>query len=167
LGKNRVDRRRKGGFLKKRMSRDLAKDMKEKKDTGIMARRCYIHLLLVDTSETFIIVHFSLIPQCQCPLPFQPSRNSVFKNTNPILVVINYTSQSAPNHPSARTLRRVHSGTSLRGEEGSTTTPAAGLEVMSPLETEGKEVQKKKGPIDMMIVRGFDSSLAFAEGRMS
>jgi len=32
-------------------------------------------------------------------------------------------------------------------------------------ETEGKEVQKnKKGPIDR-IVRGFDSSLAFAEGR--
>ena len=39
------------------------------------------------------------------------------------------------------------------------------LEVMSPPEMEVKEVQKKKKkPIDM-IVRGFDSSLAFAEGR--
>ena len=59
---------------------------------------------------------------------------------------------------SARALRRVHSGTSLKGEEGF---PATGSEVTSP---EGKESQKKKGPIDM-IVRGFDSSLAFAEGR--
>jgi hypothetical protein len=79
-------------------------------------------------------------------------------------VVTNYTSQSAPNHPLARTLRRVHSGTSLRGEEGSTTTtPAAGLEVVSPPETRNGGKEKKKGLIDMMIVRGFDSSLAFAE----
>jgi len=64
---------------------------------------------------------------------------------------------------SARALRRVHSGTSLKGVEGFNN--IMGLEDMSPLETEGKEGQKKKkGPIDM-IVRGFDSSLAFAEGR--
>jgi hypothetical protein len=53
LGKKHVDRRRRqGGFLKKRMSRDLAKDRKEKEDTGILARTCHIYLLLVDTFET-------------------------------------------------------------------------------------------------------------------
>jgi len=88
-------------------------------------------------------------------LPFSSTHNSSLGSGHQLHQSVSAVSSS---------LRRVQSGASLRGEEGSTT-PAAGLEVMSPPETEGKEVQKKKkGPIDM-IVRGFDSSLAFAEGR--
>ena len=164
LGKMSGQEKEKRGFLKKRTSRDLAKDKEKEKER--------------DSGER-AISPAGASPR-QRPKLLSPGLSSSSSPYSP-------TSMPLPNHPeipfsthnsnlsgghqlhqsvssSARALRRVHSGTSLRGEEG-ITTPAAGLDVMSPPETEGKEVQKKKkGPIDM-IVRRFDSSLAFAEGR--
>lgn len=69
-------------------------------------------------------------------------------------------------------LRRVRSGSSIRGEEGtfftssSTISPAGVGVVVSPETEVNREVQqeKKEGPIDK-FVRKLDSSLAFAEGR--
>ena len=165
LGKISGQEREKKGFLKKRMSRDLAKDKEKEKDrdtgeraispTGASPRQRPKLLLPGLSSSTSSYSPTSLPNHPEIPFSIH---NSNLSSGYQLHQSVNAISSSA------RTLRHVHSGTSLRGEEGFTNT-AAGLEVISPPETEGKEVQKKrKGPIDM-IVRGFDSSLAFAEGR--
>jgi hypothetical protein len=169
LGKMGGQEKEKKGFLRKRMSRDLVKDKEKEKDRDTGERaispagaspKQRPKLLLPGLSSS--TSPYSLTSM---PLPNHPENPYSTQNSNLSSGHQLYQSVSAISS-SARALRRVHSGTSIRGEEGSTT-PAAGLEVMSPPESEGnvKEVQKKKkGPIDM-IVRGFDSSLAFAEGR--
>jgi hypothetical protein len=150
----------KKGILRKRMSRDLVKDKEKEKDRDTGERaispagpsprqrpKLFLPVLLSSTSP----YSPSSMPLPNHPeAPFSPTHSSNFSSGHQL-------QQSVSAISSARALRHVHSGTSLRGDEG--------LEVMSPPEMEGKEVQKKKkGPIDM-IVRGFDSSLAFAEGR--
>ena len=156
----------KKGFLKKRMSRDLAKYKEKEKDRDNTGDRAISPAGASPKQRPKL-----LIPglSSSVPLTNHPEIPFSMHSSN-----LNSSGGGHQLHQSvsvitsaARALRRVHSGTSLRGEEGSTTatTPAAGLEIMSQPESEGKEVQKKKkGPIDM-IIRGFDSSLAFAEGR--
>ena len=164
LGKIGGQEKEKKGFLRKRMSRDLVKDKEKERDR--------------DTGEYTISPTGAgprhrpklLLTGISSSAPYSPT--STLLPNLPETPLSTYSSNLSGGHHqlhqsvsaiSSSALRRVHSGTSLRGEEGFTTTPV--LEAMSPPETEGKEVQKKKkGPIDM-IVRGFDSSLAFAEGR--
>ena len=148
----------KRGFLRKRMSRDLVKDKEKEKDrdTGEQAispaGASRPKLLLPSLSSSTSPYSPSTSLPNHPEIPFSPTHNSSFSGGHQLHPSVSTISSSA------RALRHVHSGTSLRGGE-------EGLEVMSPPETETKEVQKKKkGPIDM-IVRGFDSSLAFAEGR--
>ena len=167
LGKMGGQEKEKKGFLRKRMSRDLAKDKEKDRDSGERAispasasPKQRPKLLLPVLSSSTSPYSLTSTPHFNHPENPFSTQNSNLSSGHQL-----YQSVSAISS-SARALRRVHSGTSIRGEEGSTT-PAAGLEVTSPPESEGnlKEVQKKrKGPIDM-IVRGFDSSLAFAEGR--
>ena len=167
LGKIGGQEREKKGFLKKRMSRDLVKDKEKEKDRDTGERaispagaspRQRPKLLLPG-----LPLSTSPYSPTSMPLPNHPEIPFSIHNSNHSSGHQLHQSVSAISS-SSRTLRHVHSGTSLRGEEGFISS-ATGLEVMSPPETEGKEVQKKKkGPIDM-IVRGFDSSLAFAEGR--
>ena len=161
LGKNR--------FLKKTMSRDLAKDKEKGKerDTGERAispagtsPRQRPKLLLPGLSSSST----SSYSPTSMPLPNHPEMPYYSTHNSNLSSGHGHHLHQSVSAISSSALRRVHSGSSLR-EEIFTTTPAAGLEVTSPPETEGKEVQKKKkGPIDM-IVRRFDSSLEFAEGR--
>jgi hypothetical protein len=159
LGKIGGQEKEKEGFLRKRVSRGLAKDKEKERDR--------------DTGERAIPSRASpghrpkfLLPGL--PPPSAPWSPPMPPPNHPEVLFSTYNSNFSSGHQlhqpvsalssSARALRHVHSGSSLRGAEG-------GLEDMPLPETEGKEVQKnKKGPIDM-VVRGFDSSLAFAEGR--
>ena len=165
LGKMGGQEKEKKGFLRKRMSRDLAKDKEKDKDRDTGERAISPAGASPKQRPKLLLAGLSSSTSYSMPLPNHPEIPFSAQNSNLGSGHQLYQSVSAISS-SARALRRVHSGTSIRGEEGSTI-PAAGLEVMSPPESEGnvKEVQKKKkGPIDM-IVRGFDSSLAFAEGR--
>ncbi|KAF8801741.1 hypothetical protein BYT27DRAFT_7245031 [Phlegmacium glaucopus] len=161
------EREKKGFSLKKRMSRDLGKEKEKDRDAGESAmspagpssnQRPKLNLSGLSSTSTPHRNHPSILYEIPSPT-LNPNPNSGHHLHSPSAI------------SSARALlRRVRSGSSLRGEESvnasftpSTASPA-GLGVTSP-ETESKEVQrKKKGPIDR-IVRGFDSSLAFAEGR--
>ena len=166
LGKITGQEKEKKGFLRKRVSRDLAKDKEKEKDRDTGERaispagaspRHRPKLLLPSLSSST-----SPYSPTSMSLPSHPEIPYSTHNSNLSSGHQLHQSVSSAISSSARALRRVHSGSGLKGEEGFTTT---GFEVMSPPETEGKEGQKKKkGPIDM-IVRGFDSSLAFAEGR--
>jgi hypothetical protein len=158
----------KKGFLKKRMSRDFAKDKEKERERDTTGERATSPAGANPRQRPILrIPGLSSSPSSysptSMPLPNHPEIPFSAHNSN-LSSGHQLHQQSVSAISSSSALRRVHSGTSLRGEEGFTT-PAAGLEVMSPPETESKEVQKKKkGPINK-IVRGFDSSLAFAEGR--
>jgi hypothetical protein len=154
------------GFLKKRISRDLAKDKEKEKERDAGERIISPAGASPKQRPKLLIAGLS-----SSTSPFSPT--SVPLPNHPEIPFSTHNSNLASGHhlhhstgvisSSARVLRRVHSGSSVREEERSTT-PSAGLAVASP-ETESKEVQKKKkGRIDR-IIRGFDSSLAFAEGR--
>ena len=146
------------------MSRDLAKDKEKEKDRDTSERaispagaspRHRPKLLLPGLSSSTSPYSPSMSLPNHPEIPFSTHNSNLSSGGHQL-------HQSVSAISSARALRHVHSGTSLRGEEGFTNT---GLELTSLPEMESKEVQKKKkGPIDM-IVRGFDSSLAFAEGR--
>lgn len=149
------EKEKKGFLLRKRMSRDLAKDKDREKDTnesplpspaaGSMKRR---PKLLLPASAS--------LPSSSSIQQYHPEIRSPTHNPNH-----SYHSPGATMLSARTLLRHVRSGSSLRGEEGSATASPT----VVPRETEVKEVQKKKkGPINR-IVRGFDSSLAFAEGR--
>ena len=151
----------KRGFLRKRMSRDLVKDKEKERDrdtceqatsSASASPRHRPKLLLPSLTSSTSPYSPSMSLPSHPEIPSSSTHKSNFSGGHQLHPSVSTISSSA------RTLRHVHSGTCLRdGEEG--------LEVMSPPEAEAKEVQKKKkGPIDM-IVRGFDSSLAFAEGR--
>ena len=128
-------------IFNKRMSRDIVKRNGEPTIS---------HLNQL-TLTRFIIVHFSQLPVGNAPS--QLSRNSNPRYSGHLL----HQSVSAISS-SARALRRVHSSTGLRVEG------ALVLQLRS-WNTRNGGVQKK-GPIASdMNVRGFDSSLAFAEGR--
>jgi hypothetical protein len=164
LGKIGGQEKEKKGFLRKRMSRDLAKDKEKEKDRDTGGERAISAGASPRHRPKLLLPGFSSSTSPYSPSMSLPNHPEVpFSTHNSDLSSGHQLHQSVSAlSSSARALRRVHSGTSLRGVEGFNTT---GLEDMLPSETEGKEVQKKKkGPIDM-IVRGFDSSLAFAEGR--
>lgn len=148
------------GFLKKRMSRDLAKDREKEKDRDAGERatspigaspKLRPKLLLAGLSPSTSPFSPTSMPlPSHVEIPFSTHSGHHLHHSTSVISA------------SARALHRVRSGSSVREE--SSTTPPVGLGVVSA-EMGGKEVQKKKkGRIDR-IVRGFDSSLAFAEGR--
>ena len=171
LGKMGGQEKERKGFLKKRMSRDLGKDREREGESGATStsaaaaaspkQRPKLLLSGLSSSSTTTTIspfsQMSSMPLENLPEISSPTAVAAHSNNNPI-------------SSSARALlRRVRSGSSLRDEESSSTptpTPTpAGMGVVSPETEASKGVQKKKkGPIDR-IVRGFDSSLAFAEGR--
>ena len=159
---SKVGGQEKKGFLKKRISRDLAKDKDRDAGERIISPagaspKQRPKLLIAGLSSST-----SPFSPASVPLPNHPEIPFSTHNSN-LASGHHLHHSSGVISSSARVLRRVHSGSNVREEERPTT-PSAGLAVASP-ETEGKEVQKKKkGRIDR-IIRGFDSSLAFAEGR--
>ena len=163
------EKEKKGFSLKKRMSRDLGKE--KDRDTGEHAsspggaspnQRPKLFLSSASSSTPST-------SSSSTPYRYHPSLFHDGPSPTPNPGQQFYHSPSAIS--SARALlRRVRSGSSLKGEETNTSNfnasaSTTGLGAVVSAETEVKEVQKKKkGPIDR-IVRGLDSSLAFAEGR--